>query len=106
MCTIRSSVEIEILTSKLGATAAPQAYIVGARVNPVEETYVFRKNRQNYFRHSASITYKETLPITLSGNSYSMLDKITENLFYPLTLKTQAIALQMASIGLLAVLIA
>jgi len=105
-CKINSSVEVEILTSKMGATASPQAYIVGAQVNPVSETWVFREGVKNNFYHSASITYKNILPIKLSGNAYSMLDKIASDLFYPFTLKTKAIALQAASLTLLMAIIA
>jgi hypothetical protein len=105
-CTINSSVEIEILTSKLGATAAPQAYIVGAQVKPVKETWIFREGQTNYFQHTASVTYKEFLPIKLSGNAYSMLDKMAEDLFYPINLKNKAMELQVASVTLLMALVA
>jgi len=46
-CTINASVEVEILTSKLGATQDPQAYIAGAQVSPVSETWIFKEGRDN-----------------------------------------------------------
>lgn len=98
-CRLTTGVEVEVIVGKLGTPEDPQSYVIGAEVRPVKQTWYYANKGKQTFQHTASVAYREILSQKMSAKAgSSMLDKMASDLFYPMTLKTSAIALKLGSI--------
>jgi hypothetical protein len=86
------SLEIEIITSKTGMAQDPQSYIVGVEVRGLQEEWIYEESKG--YQHVVSVSTRELLPQQLSAQVFSILDNISGQLFYPMTLKAQSSMLE------------
>jgi len=92
-CVSTTSIEIEILTSEVGFADSPQSYIVGANVKGITEEWIYHASDKTTFTHRASVSFRQVLPPAMHMNAYSILDRISGDLFYPLNIKSGAHAM-------------
>lgn len=88
-CRFTGSMEVEILTSKMGSSKNLQPYIVGVEVRGITEKWVYDSdNTSQRFQHVLGISFRDVgLENFNSSSGSSMLSSFSKDLFYPMTLK-------------------
>jgi len=105
-CTLVSALEVEVLTSEVGYVENLQKYVIGAKVTPVSQLWIFDEANAasatpQQFSLQVSIAFNEIKTKDLDRTNYVSFQGIKGNLFYPFNMKAGATSLIFGAASLL-----
>lgn len=84
-CTLKSSLQLEVVTSIAGFQYSPQSYVIGAELSGSDDTWFFPAAKSSVtFTHFLSVSFRKALKDDTRDSADTLVKTIAGDLFYPL----------------------